>query len=238
MSTYGTAFYGSAEYGTAGTIPAPPTYPAPPPAPVPTSRTTVGDRLYQHLLPLAHRDAELGYPLLKFCRSIGAQIQEVEDIIRDTPEGPGWSSIVDVNRVPVKYIDWLAQLVGVQLNELWTPEQKLLAIRDLAAWRRGTVRAMVAAGQTWLTGNRTIVVEEQFNGNAYKMNVITYEAETPFPGETERAIRLQKPAGILLTYLITDGQDYLALRINNADYTEVETKFADYEEVRNNPSGL
>jgi Phage tail protein (Tail_P2_I) len=237
VSTYGVAYYGKAEYGWQGRPPGPVVYPPPPPAPRPTTSTSMGDRLYQHLLPLAWRDREHGFALLKFCRTIGQQMQEVEDVIRDTPEGPGWSAIVDINRVPDKYVDWLAQLVGVRLDPLWTYEQKILAIRDLTAWRRGTPRAIVAAAQQWLTGNKTVVLEEQFDGNAYRMNVITYTDETPYPAETERAVRRQKPAAILMMYFLTTGQDYLALRINNADYAEVNTDFADYQSVRDNPTG-
>jgi hypothetical protein len=240
MAEYGESFYGSGTYG--GEAEPPPVVTVPPivsvvPTPAAPS-TTISDRLYYALLPLAYMDEELGWPLLYYCRSIGEMVQEIDDLVRDKPEGIGWSSIVDTTRVPEKFIDWLGQFIGAQFDQGWSYAQKVYALKDLPGFKRGQLSSMRAAAQQFLTGNKVVVIEEMYTGDPYRVNVVVFTSETPFPTATEKAVRAQKPAGILLTFMMTTGQDYLALRTFHDDYAEVKSLFADYEEVRDNPSGL
>jgi hypothetical protein len=57
----------------------------------------------------------------------------------------------------------------------------------------------------------------------------TYATATQTPGYA--ALLAQKPAGIVLRYVIAQGQDYQSLYLNNASYQVVFTNYATYQGV-------
>src|SRR5215467_11358862 len=91
----------------------PPLQPQTPPADL--TPDTFAERLYDMLAPLAQQDPHNAWALLIYINAIGLMFQEVEDLVRDSPEGPGWSELLDLNRAPTQALPWLAQLVGVRL---------------------------------------------------------------------------------------------------------------------------
>jgi hypothetical protein len=72
--------------------------------------------LYASLAPLAWVDDQVEWSLAKFSGAFGEMFQAVEDVARDTPEGPGWSAVVDITRCPSGWLGWLAQFVGVSVS--------------------------------------------------------------------------------------------------------------------------
>jgi len=73
-------------------------------------------RLYDDLAPLHEDDANEGFTLKKLVGALGAPHQLMDDLVQEGPNGePGWSVILDADRVPAYALPWLAQFVGAEL---------------------------------------------------------------------------------------------------------------------------
>lgn len=111
--------------------------------------------------------------------------QEVEDLASDGPLGqPGWSSLLDLNRVPDKALPWLAQFIGVSIPGGLTPADQRIRIQNTDGWKRGTPAAIAGAPLPYLTGTKTVILRERDpaaspNDPAYGLTVITRTSETP-----------------------------------------------------------
>jgi hypothetical protein len=201
----------------------------PPPAPVLAS---FADRLYRAMAPLATWDASCGYALANLDGAVGEMFQAVEDLARDTPAGPGWSSVVDLDRCPDDWLGWLAQLVGVTLIAGATPDESRARIAATDGFWRGTRSAIIAAAGATLTGTKTVYINERIDGDAYHLAVLTLAAETPDAAAAQAAIVAQKPAGLVLDYRTTAGQTYDAVHVRYATYTALRTAYATYDAMR------
>lgn len=111
--------------------------------------------------------------------------QEVEDYASDGPaDQPGWSVLVDLNRIPDKGLDWLGQFVGIQLDAGISAAQKRQQISQVSGWKRGSVAAIAGAPLPYLTGTKTVIIRERDataspTQPAYGLTVITKASETP-----------------------------------------------------------
>jgi Phage tail protein (Tail_P2_I) len=152
--------------------------------------------LYESLAPLARQDFYYGWALLILCNTIGTMYQLVDAIVRDQPEGPGWSLVLDVNRCPPEALGWLAQFNGVRLGYALSDAEQRQAIQDASGFRRGTPAAMTAAIQATLTGTKTVTLHER-DGDPYSLTILTAAEETPDLTKTRTAMLSQKPAGIV-----------------------------------------
>ncbi len=199
---------------------------------------TFAARLYALLEPLAQLDADAGWSLLILCNAIGAMFQEVEDWVRDTPAGPGWSLLLDLTRCPDEALGWLAQFVGVRLLPGMSADDQRAFIASTDGWRRGTRASMIGAAQSTLTGAQTVVFRERDHDPsdspdyAYYLTAYTYTDQTPDSAATLRALLAQKPGGIVLTYTVADGQDYALLKSSVATYAIVKSTYSDYLAVK------
>jgi len=200
--------------------------PDPPPALAPEA---FASRLYGMLAPLAQQDESAAWSLLILCNAIGGMYELVEEWVRDTPDGPGWSLLVDVDRCPPEALGWLAQFVGVRLLPGTSDTDQRERIVSTDGFRRGTPDAMRSAAAATLTPPKYVVFRERAGGDAYALDVTTYTAQTPDPVATERALIAQKPAGIVLNYACSDGQTYQIVNDTNADYAAVKTKYHSYQ---------
>ena len=198
------------------------------------------DRLYAALAPLAAEDAANGWALLVLCNAIGTMYQELEELVRDTPEGPGWSQLLDVDRCPPEALPWLAQFVGVRLLPDSSEAEQRQRIDSTSGFQRGTRDALIGAAQATLTGTKTVIFRERDPAGAdppYSLTVITRTSETPDSAATLRALTAQKPGGLVLTYRTATGQDYVQLKATSATYAIVKTKYHDYTAVRTSEPG-
>jgi len=189
------------------------------------------DRLYWMLGPLAGQDPAYGWALLILCNAVGQMFQELEDLARDSPDGPGWSALLDITRCPDEALPWLAQFVGVRLLPDSSPADQRARILATDGWRRGTPAALVSATQATLTGTKRVTLRERDGGDAYALRVQTLTGETPDPTATQNAILSQKPAGLVLTYQTIPGQDYTTLKTAKANYAAVKSSYATYTGV-------
>lgn len=188
------------------------------------------EKIYAALAPLAREDEALGWPLLTYLNSIGRMEQPIEDLIRDTDEGPGWSALVDVDRAPAEALGWLAQFVGVTVRAGLSESEQRELIRAVVGFNRGTLASILSAMQPHLTGNKTIIVRER-DGSAYRLTIITRTDETPDSGAVLDAILSQKPAGIKLTYTVLAGQDWTELVGSHADWAAVVAAYPTWDDA-------
>jgi hypothetical protein len=157
---------------------------APPAALTPDS---FAERLYTMMEPLARQDFDNAWSLLTYCNAIGSMYQLVDDWVRDTPDGPGWSLLLDLDRCPAVALPWLAQLVGVRLLAGSTEADQRARIASTDGFKRGTVAAMRGAAQPTLIGSQTLLFRERSGDTAvspdyaYYLDVTTYANETPWP---------------------------------------------------------
>jgi hypothetical protein len=207
----------------------------------PPAVTAAGQLLYDELGPITAGDEQLGYPLLRFCDAIaGRLLQAVDDLCRDTDDGPGWSQLLDPDRVPTEGITWLAQFVGTQIDPAATEDAQRAQILAESGFARGTPAAIIAAAQRYLTGAQTIQLVERDANDPYLLTVVVYGSQVvgqsygdlsheyatyalldgAFPtyadfasGADELAVALEaaKPAGLVLNLVVGVGQTYAQL---------------------------
>lgn len=198
----------------------------------------VGQELYDRLVPLAYDDEANGWALAYFCDAVGKQFDEIAGWVRDSPDGdPGWSALLDLDRAPSKGLGWLAQFIGASLIGGLTDEQQRAWIASGAGANRGTTESIRQAILPTITGTQRIVVYERRDPGTfpadepYHLTIRTLNSETADPSATEAAIVSQKPAGIVLHYAATDGQDFATLESGHADYAAVFSDYTDYNEL-------
>lgn len=202
-----------------------PADPAPSPPP---GLASFAANLYAGMEPVAWLDASVGWALAYYCGALGGMFQDVEDLARDTPEGPGWSAVLDLDRCPDDWLPWLAQFVGVTIAPGSTPAQMRAAIDALLGFQRGTPAAIRASTAATLTGSKVVVLQERFGGDAYALAVYTLTAQTPDQAASRAAILAQKPGGIVLTYAVGNADTYQAINTAYATYAAVKAAFPDY----------
>jgi hypothetical protein len=186
--------------------------------------------LYYGVAPVAGEDDQHDFALAKLSGALGVMFQAVEDLARDTPEGPGWSSVVDIDRCPDDWIPWLGQFVGVSNGNRQ-------AILTHNGFQRGTPAAIREAVATTLTGSKTVILQERFGGDAYALGVYTLDVETPNASATLASLIAAKPGALVLTYAHGAANTYGAVRAGYATYTAVKTAFRDYAHLAANQPG-
>lgn len=193
--------------------------------------TATTEEVYASLGPLTADDEKYDWPLLRYLDATARQLDEIEVLARDADDYVGWGRIMDLQAIPDADLPWLAQFVGVvPLQNLDAASQRI-RIGEAAGWKRGTVDAIRAAMKQFLTGSRTTQIFERYQGSAYALRVRSFTTETPDPAAVEAAVRALKPAGIVLTYDVSTGQDYDELATTVATYNDLSARYPTYRDV-------
>lgn len=188
----------------------------------------VADRIYASLGPLTQSDAANGYHLRSFTRALATMLVDVESLIRDTAAGPGWSTLMDPDVVPISALGWLAQFVGVDLLGGLTDAQQRQRVKETTGFARGTLASMEGAARQTLTGAQHVIVYER-DTSAYHLTIRTYQTETPDPVLTEMVIRSLKPAGLVLVFQVVTGGTYAQLDTAFGTYADMDAALTDYD---------
>jgi P2-related tail formation protein len=197
--------------------------------------------LYDSLEPMQYAEVDTDYALAKYLAGIGAEFQITEDAGRDQGDVPGWANMLDPDLCPSYALGWLAQFAGVMLDPALDDADQRARIKSADGWKRGTVAAMKGAVKAYLTGTQTFAFRERFDVNnpsidsPYYMDIVTKTSETPNPTAAHAAILSQKPAGIVLTYRQLAGNDYIAVKTNNATYAVAKTNYPQYANMLTGP---
>jgi hypothetical protein len=89
-------------------------------AEVPTGFSELGDMLYESLAPTwTEPDEDLGFPLRTFCDALMAQGQGLRDQVKEVGDRPGYGVLMSPDECPPDALLYLAQLAGVDLNQLY-----------------------------------------------------------------------------------------------------------------------
>lgn len=209
--------------------------PPPPPAdggPARAFPSAAGLALYNELGPLTAGDDALGYPLRTYVDTAAGQIlQDLDDLVRDTPAGPGWSQAMDPDRAPTAALGWLGQFIGVLVDTSLSDPDQRTQIKTESGFARGTVGAIKAAAEKHLAAGQYATITERSGGNAYALKVTvngagvqrrdyadlavsyptynalaaafpTYADFAPASDQITAAINAVKPAGLVLTVIL------------------------------------
>lgn len=169
--------------------------------------------------------ARAGDLLRPFLEGLTAGLDDVDDLVAGEH---GWSLAFDLDETDQP--GWLGQLAGVPPTG-GTVEEQRAAVRA-RGYARGTVAAIKAAAAATLTGTKRVTVTERADGAAYRLEVTTYQSETPDKAATEAAIRAVKPAGLLLTYDAPIGQTWRDLKNSGMTWQQVKDSGMTWDELR------
>jgi hypothetical protein len=137
---------------------------------------------------------------------------EIGEVARDTDTLVAWESLFDPDECPTELLDWLAIYNGVVLPALaLTAAEKRYRIKQAAGRYRGTPRATAEEIQLVLTGTKTVLFSYRIDGDQWRYAIATIDAETPDEAAVERAVIAQKPAGMLVTRLLTSDWSWMVL---------------------------
>jgi hypothetical protein len=201
--------------------------------------TDIANELYDQLGPHKEEDALIPeHPLLDLAEACIGGLQPMEDVIRDDDDGPGWSKVMDPDRAPAEWLDWLSQFGGGRIPEGATEEAKREHIKTVPSFRRGGPKALEDAIKAQLdpSTERKVYIRER-DGDAYHTTIATRTSETPDEAKVLAAILTQKPGGIVYTYFTVTGGDYGTLFASSVTYNEIFTEQLTYADVLLNPEG-
>lgn len=193
--------------------------------------------LYDALGPaFSDGDEDREWAMLKFCIALTTgSTSLIHEWVTDTETQLGWQILLDPANAPEAVLPWLAQFDGAVLTPEMSVEEQRDAIRNPQAFGRGTVAAIEAVAKRRLTGTKSVVVEERYTGDAWRLRIVTLEAETPEPEETRAdIIREQKPIGIVLLFNERVPWNWKELREEAATNTwlKVREQFSTWFDVR------
>ena len=135
--------------------------------------------IYHQLALLVPEDSANDWPFANYIAALMLPGEIVESWARDTDDGPGWSTIVDLDRCPEFALPWLAQAKGVVLPPSLLSSQWRDWISQARGLQRGSTASLIDAGQRHLTGTKSVRVLERVGPSVYDLTVITRPAEMP-----------------------------------------------------------
>lgn len=198
------------------------------------------EALYDFLGPWKRADVD-SWQLLEFCEAGAMGLQPLWDVINDQDDAPGWSQVLDLDRAPVAWLPWLGQFVGVHYRAGLPETEQRLRIRETDGFKRGSVGAIQGAARQYLagpdgTGSTATVYLIERHGSPYRYTVTTWASETPDSDAVLRALKEQKPGGLLMFHSVIVGGDFNTLRDTHLDFNEIAADFADFDAIRDDPS--
>lgn len=198
---------------------------------MPADANVIAQRIYEEIAPVTYADSDNDYALLHFIHAWTNSMMQLENIVRDTDAGPGWSSIMDPDTAPDMFLTFLSYMVGSVPVRGENPAQARLRIEGMTGIRRGSAQAMRAAAQRYLTGNKYVIFNERASGNAWHLEVRTLTSETPDEDQVRAELLLQKPAGVVMTYDTIDGVEWNAIIAAYDSWQEVLDSYSSWGQV-------
>jgi hypothetical protein len=197
--------------------------------------TKLGARLSARTAPLAPHDEDYDYAHGHLAEGMMRPYQQVAELVDpDDPYAP-WVPLFYVDICPDWALPWLAQIVGVRLPASLSADDARTVIKELAQLQRGGPEAIKVVVGLFLTGSKTVFFRERDAGDAYRLEVVTLENETPDPAAVQQAILLQKPAGIVLNYNLTTSWDHEALAGYYYLHSELPGLYPTHRDLKRGP---
>lgn len=172
--------------------------------------TTPPAELVVATLVLAEGDHDVTFDPLgtKVAASTGYRVGLDRLIFRMVAVRPDTSDLVDPDYAADAWLDWLGQLVGLELDPSLSKAERRDAVRFASAgWRAGTTAGMEDAARSELTGTKYVKIYDHSAsagavgaGTQWDVLVVTRPTETPAAAGVLAAINRKKakPAGVIL----------------------------------------
>lgn len=178
------------------------------------TQPTVGayaQRLYDTLQIYTPDDEQQGWAFLHYLQAIGQMRQPVDDIVRQAQDGrDGLQAFLDPDTTLAWALPWLAMLAGAALSIELDETQQRETIKQCPARDRGKRSAIVGAARRYTTdpANAYVFIEEQYEGDPYRILIKTLTSQTPDPDAIVRAVTADDtaPAGVLFTFDVDDSE--------------------------------
>lgn len=177
-------------------------------------------------------DESNGWALHHLCNALAIGFNHLHDIVVGDDEHPGWSAILDPDRVNDDELAYPAMLRGVTLAPNLDAESQRIRIAETSNQNRGGPDAIKGAARQFLTGERRVLLDEFYLDDPYQVRVRTFENETPYPDRVQAALETQVPGLIQLTYEVVPGLTYGELTGEEVDYAGLEAKGGTYGDLR------
>jgi hypothetical protein len=132
-------------------------------------------RMLDYLEPVELASNDLNH----YIGGIGEGFQEIEDLVATSFNGdPGWSPLMDVDRIPSKGLDWLGQFIGIRIDHDDTDEGMRQQIRAHDRWGRGTPLSIIGPASHWIPGDGKLYMSER-NPNPWHITFIMVDQPGP-----------------------------------------------------------
>lgn len=164
---------------------------------------TFANELYGRIAPLTTHDAQHGNAMYHICRAVGGMMAPLE-VVRDDDHGPGYSSLLDLDRAPAGGLGWLGMFAGVRIVQGLSDAEQRERIDATDGFKRGTPGAILTAAKKSLSRPATPILLERYP-TPYSFRVITYTSQTPDPARVVADVREQKPVGLVFTHAVHSG---------------------------------
>lgn len=201
-----------------------------------------GARLRERTQPLQPDDENYGWAHATLCETMAQSFLQVAELIDPPDPWPPWGPLFDLAVCPPWALPWLAQAVGIDLPTGIDPDQARTIIQDAAGHNVGTVKAMKAAIMLTLVESDPgvppeIVIRERDGGNAYQLEIVTWDKNTPDPALTQQAIIAAKPGALVLRYRDSEGWDYQLMTDEGGTYATQSTTYTSYANLTERQPG-
>lgn len=203
--------------------------------------TTLGLRLAERTEPLQppHIDSQYGYAFGNLAEAMMRMYEDLASLVDPEVDGEElspWEILFNVDLCPEWALPWLAQCVGIRLPTGLTEEQSRNFIRELSFEKVGTHDYVVSMIKVLLTGTQTVYFRERDTGDAYKLEIVTINDQTPSPAQVQKILDSGQaiPAGILVNYRTVLSWDYQEMTTEGGKYLALPAKFTSYTKLTNN----
>lgn len=136
--------------------------------------TPLGAELYKAVQPLAYEDRQNGHALLHYLDAAIQAAQQAATYGRDTGNTPGWGILMDPDTCPEEALEWLGQLVGVDVASI--KRTSTIIAQNLVYVPNFTRTALNAAPALWAnadTAATTFKVTEGWVAARKTLEIIT-----------------------------------------------------------------
>jgi hypothetical protein len=195
-----------------------------------------GERLYNQLAPTFFReDEKYGWAGALYLSALARMKDDAATVVQPTSTKPPYAILFDVENVPAKWLPWLAQFVGVDLTKSPDTATSRSWIKSPIGYQRGTTAAMRLAGQSTLTGTKTLFFYTRYGGAPFAIKAASLESETASSTATKEAIESMMPAWCILAFETVKGGTLALLEASHAKLSEVEATHATTEDAELHP---
>jgi hypothetical protein len=174
-----------------------------------------------------------------FTSAVTSPLEDLEAIAQPSDQGVGFSSLLDPDRAPSEYLEWLGQAVGVAIATGKAEDAARESIKHPAGWRTGAPDSIIAAVRPTLVPvdpdiPATVIVLERTSGgwaagdNPWHLTVATFTDETPDTAAALAAALSQKDIGNIMSVVQIAHWVYLTVLSSRTTYADVVSHFATY----------